>query len=181
MARIGILIVTKGRESILDTLSSITKEIRKEDEVVVVTDGEIDVPSKHPQVTVIKSDKLGFYGHPNRQKYQGIFDTEYIMNVDDDDTLNPGWRRVISVITNTQDPDLIIFNYYDVPTKSTALRATNYRIAPITGNVVFRNAPEITGYPWGNFVGGDTKRVNDMRRDMNLNTYISEFSIMNKN
>lgn len=181
MARIGILIVTKGRESIKDTLSSITKELRSKDKVVVVTDGDIHLESENPQVTIIQGEELGYYGHPNRQKYQNIFDTEYILNVDDDDVLAPGWRSMISVITRSEDPELIIFNYYDTTTNRIALRATEYKIAPITGNVVFRNTPEITRYPWGNFVGGDTKRVNDMRRELNLKTHISEFVIMNKN
>lgn len=179
---LGVLIVTKGRDSIYNSLDTILPELRKGDQVLIVTDGEdICIETNHPQVTVIKESKEGYYGHPLRQKYQNYFtNIDYILNVDDDDFLQPLWRSFIDTTVKRESPDLVVCNYY-TENDYLAIKTMDFHIAPITGNVIFRNIPELTSIPWGNFVGGDTARVLKMYKQKEIKVYKSDFVLFKKN
>lgn len=178
---VGVLIVSKGRESLIDTLRSVVSETFRDDEIKVIMDG-VDIPSfasKFPNVKFIREEKHGYYGHPLRSKYQCSFEnSDYILNVDDDDVLNLGWRSMISLYHRRGGFDLILFNYIERKSKTNSVYTSGV-IPPITGNVVFRNEPTFTKPVWGNFAGGDSERVAKMiRRGAVVSK--SEFAIMIK-
>lgn len=82
---LGILIASTNRESLLDLIKCIKKDIFEDDRVLIVFDGispddailkECELDSRIE--IKIEPNKLGFYGHPIREKYQSYFETDYI-------------------------------------------------------------------------------------------------------
>lgn len=177
-----ILIVSKGRDSLNGTLDSIFREIQSHDKVILILDG-VFTPSninKHPQLQIIEEEYKGMWGHPHREKYQSSFKGDYILNFDDDDVMNLGWRSAINtLIARHSNPDMIVFNYVNLNLNKSVMSISN-TINCITGNVVFKNIPELTTESWGGY-GGDNLRCSRLINTGLYNVVYSEFALFNKN
>lgn len=105
---IQVVLPTIGRKSIFKMLECLKNEMEKEDKLLIVFDSEdVDNVFKKVEnfcyrnfkchVTILfEKKKLGFGGHPIRNKYNN-FETDFVFHVDDDDILT---RNCFHVIKN---------------------------------------------------------------------------------
>ncbi len=185
---LGILIASTNRESLMDLIKCIKKDISEDDRVLIVFDGvspddailkECELDSRIE--IKIEPNKLGFYGHPIREKYQSYFETDYIHNMDDDDMYVPGWRWHLDKLINIKNPDVILFNFLMMNTEfKTVYHPSIYGTAKITGSAVCRNIDWINREKWSNNSGGDATRLSKISMSPKSKTIISEFPIMYK-
>lgn len=182
---VGILIVSKNRASLKKLLINIFKSLHKKDKIILVLDGvkgEKYLETFDSRLTVIEEEKKGFWGHIHREKYQNYFTTDYILHMDDDDTYVDTWRNVLRSQINIHRPDIIIFNMIFLKNSITFshMSLDEDKYVPITGNVLFKNTPEIINHPWPTVVGGDSYRVTKMIEKLDLKVFHCDFPLIYK-
>lgn len=100
-------------ELLRECVTSITSNMNKDVEVLVIDDGSTDnsidrIKEFSNTIRIIKQSNNGVSSARNRGLKEAV--GKYVMFVDADDTLNQGWSDVV-LQEIRKDKDLIIFNY----------------------------------------------------------------------
>jgi hypothetical protein len=156
---ISVILATIGRPTLANTLRSLS-QLRKEEEVIILVDGwhEVSAIIDSVELQCKKSviycrDNIGFWGHPNRNRFSKVANGTHVMHFDDDDVYVPGaFNRVRREIAN--DPNsLLIFGYDCGWKKMPTFPKIEYHNVS-TQCYVIPNKPQQFGH-WGLFYGGD--------------------------
>lgn len=106
--KLTILIPTVGRNTLERTLRSVRKQLREEDEIILVADGVKGIEAKG--VTLIELDENhNDWGHTPRNLILPTITSGYVVHFDDDDTLaNDALKHVRQAIAR-HNGDLFLF------------------------------------------------------------------------
>ena len=164
-----VLIATIGRPSLRSMLDSLKNELGSDDAITIVFDGKGCISSSgfsndwirdhSAHITVIEEEnKLGYWGHGIRNKYQGILSpkTTYVMNADDDDVYLPASFRTLRL--SCIDPSILYLAriiYTENPTPIPSImerKIIRHDIATPCGIIPFDKA---SSAEWKQYYGGD--------------------------
>lgn len=85
----SVIIPTRGRPTLERTLARLDREVERDVEVIVVTDGRQPVAeavvAKHPNVKLVEGPMTGRWGNAQRQLGIGLTRGRYLLFIDDDD------------------------------------------------------------------------------------------------
>ncbi len=119
MISINVILTTIGRESLLRTLNSLLFQLNENDYLTIISDDFHDyvrgrlskIGLKCSVIHISNSNKLGYWGHASRNKYQNSLPGDYICNADDDDRYTEGaFDKIREVV---KEKKLYIFKHQD--------------------------------------------------------------------
>lgn len=178
-----ILIATAGRPSLIKLLNSLKNELKKNDAIIIVFDGN-DAKKKSEisnflfneqksYINVIEQiPNLGYWGHGIRNMYQDILKPEctFIMHADDDDEYIQGSFNKLR--QKCIDPNTLYFSKMIKFYKS-----GEFKIIPNDNQIIMNNIGTPNGIiptliskngKWGYHYGGDYAYYNELK-DFALN------------
>lgn len=123
MISLNVILTTVGRESLMRMLNSLLWQLEKQDYLTIISDDEHHYVRSCLQqfdkgyrllctiIHIANTEKLGYWGHASRNKYQNLLPGEYILNCDDDDFYTKGaFDKIREVV---KEKKLYIFKHED--------------------------------------------------------------------
>jgi hypothetical protein len=168
--KISVMLTTIGRPCLSHMLESLIDELSTNDFLYIFIDGSENVSSTvdifkmfkdrfvcNTQI-IVEPDKIGFWGHAIRNKYQKQLQGDFIIHADDDDVfIKNSFTIIRNSINDINNKDKIyFFKFYDNFKKNSSV----WKIPKLSLNNigtpcgVIPNIPEKFG-EWGYRYGGD--------------------------
>lgn len=177
-----ILVVAIDHPNVPILLQQLDDTLKSHDRVTFVFDGLVDEKvfdewtikkSNNRNWRFIKEPRHGCWGQILRDIYKVQLDGDYIINFDNDDLFQSGWREESErELLRAGLPDIAVFNFLEMHTD------VLYRV-PINCNCIVKNKPEYMHITHGRYYASDRSYYTKIISEAN-NVLQSEFVLSKK-